>query len=283
MEAWSLTDDALGRIELAFVDAPIATAIYSPHGMLLHANEAIKMMLAGVWGRLLAEAIDDELLVRNARSWDVERHLEAADDAFHTRISFVRSRHDNGDQVVVQVVDVTEARLREEGLLRLSEREPLTDLWNRRRFEKELGRELERCRRSAAVRATLVVLDVDGLKQVNDRLGHLAGDAVIRRVAETLEGRLRRIDSLARIGGDEFAILLADAADESAQRAVDDLCATVAAQRVAHAGEELALSISAGYVDVAPAALDADALFAAADRALYQAKVGVRGTAVRAA
>jgi PAS domain S-box-containing protein len=106
--------------------------------------------------------------------------------------------------------DVTERKRFEAQLQYLADHDPLTGLFNRRRFEQELARHLSYDARYGSGGAVLA-LDLDNFKYVNDSFGHKAGDEVITRVARTVSERLRETDTLARLGGDEFAILLPEA------------------------------------------------------------------------
>lgn len=98
----------------------------------------------------------------------------------------------------------------------LAERDALTPTLNRRGFVRELGRAMAFCRRHGTP-ATLLYLDLDGFKQVNDTLGHAAGDAALVRVAEILSANLRESDAIGRLGGDEFAVLLLGTGAEAAK------------------------------------------------------------------
>ena len=264
-----LMDDGF---ESAFTHAPIAMAVAERDGSL-RANAAFQAMLDAPLGdalRRVVEQLVDRAWDRPPRRRPVERRLRAAGvPAAWVELSL--RVVPGGGRVLVQVVDVTARREREERLQALAEREPLTNLWNRRRFDQELVRQLARCLRHDE-RATLVVLDVDGLKRVNDELGHKAGDAVIRHVARALERRVRASDAVARIGGDEFAVLLAETDGEEALHAAEQLCHDVAATPVETAGTEVSVAISAGTVGLSALTVDAESAFAAADAALYAAK-----------
>ena len=113
------------------------------------------------------------------------------------------------------------ARLAEQAV-----RDPLTGLANRMLLEERLRAVLARDGRSGATTG-LLFLDLDGFKQVNDRLGHLVGDAVLQAVAQRLTGAVRPSDTVARVGGDEFVVLVEDTDEESLGQLVDRLRASV--------------------------------------------------------
>jgi diguanylate cyclase (GGDEF)-like protein len=116
-----------------------------------------------------------------------------------------------------------------EALRQLATRDQLTGLLNRREFDRIMAEEAERCRRFGQPLA-LVMVDIDHFKAVNDTHGHQAGDAVLRAIAKTLTGQLRTVDRVARIGGEEFALVLMQtgrsAATEVAQRVVEAVAAS---------------------------------------------------------
>lgn len=119
------------------------------------------------------------------------------------------------DTVIVEAADQFFAELTD-ALVRRAERDSLTDLYNRQAFHDKLGRELARARRFGH-QLTVVTIDLDAFKQVNDTLGHLAGDAVLRRVASLLTTHTRAQDIVGRLGGDEFAVALVEAGMETAR------------------------------------------------------------------
>lgn len=144
----------------------------------------------------------------------------------------------------------------------------LTRAPNRRSFEQRLELELERADRQGTP-LSLVICDLDHFKRVNDEHGHDAGDVMLRRAAETIERTTRTVDLAARIGGEEFGLVLPDAAPEDA---------VTVAERVRHAiadefdREGPAMTISCGIASASGADADRGLLFSAADRALYGAK-----------
>ena len=127
----------------------------------------------------------------------------------------------SGTAVVVRLLSERVERLVSELRLAAST-DPLTGLLNRRAFGEHFGRELARARRSGEPFAALLI-DVDRFKELNDRDGHAAGDAALVALAGELTGALREVDTLARIGGDEFAVLLPDTGPEAARATAERL------------------------------------------------------------
>jgi diguanylate cyclase (GGDEF)-like protein len=144
----------------------------------------------------------------------------------------------------------------------------LTGLANRRRFRRALGREVERWRRYG-VPCALLLLDIDHLKVINDRHGHPGGDQVIRHVAETLISVSRDNDTAARMGGEEFALLLAGTSGEKARLAADRL-REIISEKVIHGVGRATVSI--GVAACPEHANTERLLFSVCDRALYEAK-----------
>jgi diguanylate cyclase (GGDEF)-like protein len=153
-----------------------------------------------------------------------------------------------------------------------ADRDYLTGLANRRRFRTALGHELERWRRYH-VSCSLLLVDIDFLKRVNDTHGHSAGDSVIRHVAAALKELSRDNDTAARLGGEEFALLLAGATEPSAVAAAERLREAVSAHEVENIG---VCTVSIGVASCPAHAISERTLYAAADAALYRAKGGGR-------
>jgi len=148
--------------------------------------------------------------------------------------------------------------------------DPLLDIANRRGFERELRRALSFVRRYGT-QAAVIYLDLDGLKPVNDRHGHAAGDAVLKAVATTLTSHVRDSDTVARLGGDEFAVLLWNLGRRQAAAKAEALEALIAAAKIAWGKAILTVGASAGIATISP--LDeAAAVLATADEAMYARK-----------
>lgn len=152
----------------------------------------------------------------------------------------------------------------------------LTAIPNRRAFDEHLTLELERAARTGEPLA-LVVGDVDGFKALNDRLGHAAGDAALTAVGQVLTNECRAVDVPARIGGEEFAILLPGTAGEAAIITANRLRAAVSGIKDA---DGRPLTISFGVAEHPRDAKTSEDLMSAADRALYAAKEAGRDRAV---
>ncbi len=165
----------------------------------------------------------------------------------------------------------------------LSLTDPLTGLPNRRDLERRLGEELDRAERASESLGCLMV-DVDRFKEVNDRFGHAAGDAVLAEVARALEASLRSFDVVARYGGDEFVALLPGATLEATRHVAEALCDVISTLAVSIGREHtLRLSISVGAVSREPDSLeDAALVLSRADAALLEAKRTGRNRAVAA-
>ena len=172
--------------------------------------------------------------------------------------------------VVCSCTDVTARQNLEAHLLDLADRDPLTGLWNRRRFEQDVAYQLDRCRRYGE-RAAVVMMDVDGFKQVNDVLGHLAGDEILCALGDALSARLRSTDRAARLGGDEFAVLLIDADRETAERIAQELGAEMSAA-VSAVQERVSLPISVGTALIDRCTGGVNEALESADRAMYAVK-----------
>ena len=157
-----------------------------------------------------------------------------------------------------------------------ADRDYLTGLVNRRRFRLSLGQEVERWRRYRTP-CSLVLADLDFLKKINDTFGHSAGDRAIRHVAESLKGMSRDNDTAARLGGEEFALLLANTDAKNALIAADRLRSVVAEKDIEGIGT---VTISLGVASCPTHALSERAIYAASDAALYRAKEGGRNRAV---
>ncbi len=167
-----------------------------------------------------------------------------------------------------------------ERLAGLARKDPLTGLPNRRALEEELPRAFARAMRAGAS-LSVVVLDVDRFKEVNDTHGHAAGDAVLAAVAARAAAALRGSDVIARLGGEEFAVLLPGTDLARAAEAAERIRAAVAAEPIVLGGAlALDVTVSLGCAALRPEEDDGRALLARADARLYEAKRAGRNRVV---
>lgn len=157
----------------------------------------------------------------------------------------------------------------------LARRDGLTGLLNRRAFFEAAQASLERARDQTGP-LTLLVLDADHFKLINDGHGHAAGDKALKLIAATLLAATRQYDLVGRIGGEEFAVLLRGAAPDEASLVAERIVSAVRFADFRCAGRPVPLSVSVGIASLEPG-LDLDGLFARADAALYAAKRAGRG------
>ena len=173
-----------------------------------------------------------------------------------------------------------EQRRARDAAIRLSTVDSLTGLYNRTFFFSALEREIARGDRSGRA-FCLVMLDLDDLKTVNDRFGHIAGDQVLRGVADVVKNGVRKIDVAARYGGDEFVALLPETDPTGGWVLAEKIRLTVADQGTP--GIEPSPTVSVGVVSYPADGRSADALLVSADRAMYASKRGGKNRVARAA
>ena len=154
----------------------------------------------------------------------------------------------------------------------LADRDALTPLLNRRAFLRELGRARAFSQRYGAA-ASLAYFDLDGLKLINDRFGHAAGDVVLQVVADRLAENVRESDLVGRLGGDEFAVILAQADRPTAEAKAAALAAAIEREPIRLGEWSAPLRVSFGVAEIAPDA-EPEAVVAAADAAMYVHKRG---------
>ena|SRR5436190_4129421 len=229
------------------------------------ASTAVKGVSTRELARMLAQNQDRiSLILTGSDESTLERRLSAlalgASDYF--RLPSERPLMLERAKQLIAQAQIWE-RLRAEADL-----DPLTGLANRRRFRVALNRELERWRRYG-VPCALLLLDLDLMKGINDKYGHTAGDSVLRYIADTLIAASRDNDTAARVGGEEFALLLAGVSAEKAQAAAERLRAVISSTPVEGVG---VVTVSIGVAACPAHANSERSLYAASDRALYVAK-----------
>jgi len=163
-----------------------------------------------------------------------------------------------------------EARYHEE-VYQLATHDALTELYNRRHFVELVDKEIARSLRHGRP-LVMCIIDVDLFKPVNDQYGHIAGDGVLRQMAALVRDFVRGEDIAARIGGEEFAVLLPESDLEAARAFAERLREAVAGAEFVLGGEQRRLTISIGIAGLAESRRERSALMQAADAALYRAK-----------
>ena len=186
---------------------------------------------------------------------------------------------DRGGQLLGTVVvfrDVSRERRLRRALSYQATHDALTGLINRREFEHRLHAALAETRGEAPMEHTLVYVDLDQFKVVNDTCGHPAGDRLLKQVTSLLQARVRTSDTLARLGGDEFGILLQDCGLEQAMKIAEGLRQGISDFRFEWAGEPLKIGASIGLVTIDRNTETVAAVMSAVDVACYAAKDGGR-------
>ena len=169
------------------------------------------------------------------------------------------------------MVIAREQRRTRDAAIRLSTVDPLTSLFNRTFFFAAIGREIARCARSGRG-FCLLMMDLDDLKQINDRLGHHHGDRILRGVGDVIAEGVRKIDTAARYGGDEFVVLLPETDPTGAFVLAEKIRRGVNAMAVDQATPGSRASISIGVVSYPGDGQTADELMISADEAMYASK-----------
>ncbi len=280
------------RFRNAFEHAPIGVALVAVTdeglGKFLAVNRAMCALTGYSQGELADSSLDEitapedryldsaqrrRLLAGKFDSYTVEKrflHHEGHEVWGQFSLSLARESEETAPYGILQMQDISERRRFEQRLRYLADHDALTGLANRRRFRGELEQQIAFYARYGGQGAVLI-LDVDHFKHVNDTAGHQAGDNVIRGIAELLRARARVSDAVARLSGDEFAVLLPQTDREGAIRFAEDLRREVRLQSTASGPEPVTVSIGVAMFGGETEEGGEPALVAA-DLAMYEAK-----------
>jgi len=252
-----------GLFENAFSNAPIGMALIDMDGRWLQVNSALCRIIGYAEIELKARTLrslthpDDmdldaslsrQLLDGKVPSYQVEKRCVHAWGHFvwvMMTVSLVRDRKGRALYQIVQVQDISERKELSGHLEYLVDHDFLTGLFNRRHFERELAQEVERAARYGSPGAVLLI-DVDNFKTVNDTFGHTVGDDLLKRIAGSLKHRMRHTDTLARVGGDEFAVLLPQTKGEQAMSVAADFVKALDKQTALLANQSVHITASVG-------------------------------------
>jgi two-component system, cell cycle response regulator len=160
-------------------------------------------------------------------------------------------------------------------IYRLTTMDGLTQVHNRRYFDEQIDRELSRSRRYERV-LSLVMMDIDHFKQINDQHGHLAGDYVLKQLASTVRTKIRREDVFARYGGEEFSIILPEIDLKGAKLFAEKVRQMISKQHFVFDKTHIPVTVSVGVAILQPQHREAGDLVRAADEKLYEAKTSGR-------
>jgi diguanylate cyclase (GGDEF)-like protein/PAS domain S-box-containing protein len=275
------------RFESAFGDAAIGMALISLDGGWLQINNALCRITGYSESALRATTLrsmtlrDDrerdrpflqQLLSGQIASFQIEKRYHHRWGHYfwvQETVSLVRDNAGHPRYLITQFQDISERKELARRLEFLVDHDFLTGLSNRRHFEHQLAQEMERAVRYGAAGAVLLI-DLDNFKEVNDTFGHMAGDDLLKGVAGLLKHRMRHTDTLARVGGDEFAVLLPHTGADQAQIVADEFVKALGHQTAVLATQSIRITASVG-VALFDRLGTTDAL-ARADLAMYEAK-----------
>lgn len=209
-----------------------------------------------MWRSLESEGIWEGEVINKRRDGSLITEL--------LRIQTVCNKQNVVQFFVASFIDISHRKELEDRLRELSEKDPLSGLWNRRKFDAEMIAEAQRIKRYPnSERATLALIDIDHFKRVNDKYGHDVGDKVITSVAATISSQLRETDVIARIGGEEFAIIMPHTGIQEAEHVINRLRISI------NINSEYGITASAGVTEICDKPSDS---YKRADIALYESK-----------
>jgi diguanylate cyclase (GGDEF)-like protein/PAS domain S-box-containing protein len=281
------------RLRKVFEEGPIAMAILERDLRFIKANDAFCRLFGYSDDELrqltfadltYPEDIDlDAQLAKKIVSGEIpdyrveKRYVTKAQEVIWGHLSATVIRGGDGQPLysVGIVEDITARKSSDAELRHFADHDSLTGLFNRHRFEEVLQRYVAQTARYGRGGA-LLVGDLDNLKSVNDALGHKAGDELILRVGELLRARLRRTDTLARFGGDEYAVLLPEIEEAEARSVAESLLDAVRGHSMVVDGGKVRSTMSMGLTLFAGEDRTPTQLLANADLAMYEAKSGGR-------
>jgi diguanylate cyclase (GGDEF)-like protein/PAS domain S-box-containing protein len=287
--------EALARFEATYTSALAGIMTLDPEGKIVDANPALQALMgyseedfAGTLAVDYVHTDDREAMLAMYRSRATGKGSATLEHRIlrkngevlwvNSSVSFIRDADDEPALAIVMVQDVTQRKRTEQALVaqaalneHQARHDPLTGLANRTLFGERIERALEDARPTGNLVAVMV-MDMDRFKEVNDSLGHHAGDELLREVASRLSGALRSSDPIARIGGDEFGVLLPAPSGHADVAAAVERLVEALEEPIGVQGLPLVVEASIGIALFPDDGDDIDTLMRAADVAMYTAK-----------
>jgi diguanylate cyclase (GGDEF)-like protein len=189
------------------------------------------------------------------------------------RAAIIQAGDSNSSYLIIQVIDTTQQKQLEKDMRFMAFHDPLTGLGNRLQFQEKLASALQQAEQERTG-AAIVFLDLDQFKLINDTIGHQAGDQALREIGRRIAGCVRKNDTVARVGGDEFIVLLPTINKRANAEVIVKKMIRAIEEPVYLAGCQFSLQASFGIAIFPDDGQDADSLIAAADLAMYRCKRG---------
>lgn len=282
--------EAEERFHTAFEEAPVGMALVSLSGRLLHVNNAMSEITGHSREQLEATTLDSiwhpgdlhydreeraRLINGDATHYRAERRLMHADGhpvPVDMSVAVVRDADGAPSHLLAQTHDITERKRFEGQLQYLADHDALTGMFNRRRFEQELDRELARASRYG-MGGAVIAIDIDHFKYINDSLGHSVGDELIAHAGAIFRAHVRATDIIARLGGDEFAVILPGAQTDEAVLVAEKLLTALRDEgRIETISGSRRVTASIGVAQFTQQSATSEEVLIEADIAMYDAK-----------
>ncbi|MCW8907053.1 MAG: diguanylate cyclase [Sedimenticola sp.] len=284
-------EETLQKLSLAVTHSPVLTVITDPEGVIEYVSPIVEKItgyrqseVIGHTPSLFKSGRTDEKVyqelwgaIKNKQAWSGELENRRKNGEYYWEsISIAPVLDENGKLTAFVGIsmDISQRKLMEQQLQELACSDPLTGIFNRRHFLQELDQQLDHSRRYG-MPLSLMIIDIDNFKQLNDSGGHALGDEAILQFVTVCDKTIRTVDIFGRMGGDEFAIAMPETAVEEAAVLAERLRSLVMALKISHDGSDARMTVSIGLSSFI-AREDRDStierFLKRADKALYKAK-----------